>query len=375
MLAITGSISAYRMPDLARDLRREGAEVICGMSETAKSLVSDDVFEWATGNPVVTRITGDIEHISLFKEPSKTVLLISPATYDTIGKIASGVADTVPTLFFAYAFGHSVKTILAPAMHESMLRNPVISENIEKLNSLGVTFVQPKIEEEKAKIADYSYLIDEVYRAFFGKLLRHKRALVVAGRGEEPLDPVRVISNRSSGNSGYWLARNLYRLGCQHITVVGNTDHPLPPYVDVIDAWRTEDFYTNALREAKDGEYDYIFAPAALPDFSANYSKTKLKSGSALTLDLSPRKKLISELREVFHGKLVSFKLQHNKPALDGVSDHIVYNRIAENGANFGPGPVKYEILDASGSSSISAESKEEGTWKVLLHISAEGKK
>lgn len=375
VLGITGSISVYRIPDLVRDLVREGAEVRCGLSEAAQSLVSDDVFEWASGFKAVTRISGKIEHISLFTEPDKTVLLIAPATYNFIGKIANGIADTVPTLFFSYAFGKSVKVILSPAMHESMLKNPVLTENIERLHSLGVSFVQPKIEEEKAKIADYSYLIDSVYRSFFGSKFSGKRALVIGGHGEEPLDPVRVITNRSTGDTGYWLARNLYRLGCEQVTLVGNTPESLPPYVDFIPAVNTDQFYSLSLREAKDGDYDYIFLPAALTDFSVSYSKTKIKSGDAFSLDLTPRKKLLTELRDIFSGEIVSFKLDHEEPSPDNLSDFIVFNRIVEKGSNFGEVPVDYRIIDPSGTSRITAQTKEEGTWKILLHVSVEGRR
>ncbi len=373
VVGVTGSISVYRTPDLIRDLIREGAEVKCGLSEAARELVSEEVFTWASKNRAITHVSGQVEHITFFDHPEKTVFLVAPATYDFIGKIASGIADTVPTLFFSYAFGHKVPVIVAPAMHESMMKNPVLVDNMEKLHSLGVTFVQPRIEEGKAKISDSSYLVDSVYRAFYGSAFQGKRALVIAGHGEEAIDPVRVLSNRASGKTGYWLARNLYRLGCEKIKFIGNSTEPVPSYVDLETVTDRDLFYSTTLQEVRDGDYDYIFLPAALPDFTIEYSKTKIKSGKPITLDLSPRKKLLSEVKEIFNGKIVSFKLDHEEPGKEETDDFVVFNRIREAGGNFGDVPVEYTVVGKTGRSKVTASSKEEGTWKILRHVSREG--
>ncbi len=374
VIGINASVSIYRIPDLVRELINEGATVRCGMSDSAQKLVNKEIYRWASGNEVITEITGKVEHIALFSKPSETVLLLAPATYNLVGKIASGISDSVPSLLFTYAFGHGVKVIVAPAMHEDMLRNPIIVENMEKLASLGVKFVSPRIEDEKAKIPENDYLIDEVYRAIHGDILKDKRVLVISGRGEEPIDPVRVLSNKSTGTTGYWIARNLHRLGASHITLVGNSEMPLPRYVNHVRATETSEFYSKTKTELKEGKFDLVFVPAALTDFKILYSESKIKSESRLNLEFTPREKLLTQIRKEYSGKMISFKLDHKKPESLDASDFVVYNRLVAHGKNFGDEAVEYEILSSEGSSSLSAQNKEEATWKLLMHISGSRK-
>ncbi|EQD41907.1 phosphopantothenoylcysteine decarboxylase/phosphopantothenate/cysteine ligase, partial [mine drainage metagenome] len=268
---------------------------------------SPEIFLWASGNDPVTEITGRVEHISLFDDPGNTVLVIAPATYNTLGKIASGISDEIPPLMFAYAFGHGVPVIIAPAMHEDMIRNPIMVDNIRKISSLGVSFVSPRIEDEKAKISENISIIDEIYRALNHRIMEGKKALVVSGRSEESLDPVRIISNRSSGTTGYWLARNLYRLGASHVTVIGNTSQPLPPYINHISASSTDDYYSETRAELKSDAYDIMFIPAALSDFSVNQGKRKIESGKEVSITIKPREKLLESIRKEHSGILVSF--------------------------------------------------------------------
>ena len=151
IIASSASISIYRIPDLIRDLKREGASVVSAMSQQAVSMIGQTIMEWATGNPAVTQITGNIEHISMFDE--NTILLVAPASYNTIGKMANGISDSIPSLFFSYALGHGNKIVVVPAMHRDMFESPVNKENIEKLKKLGVLVVDPEFDETKAKIA------------------------------------------------------------------------------------------------------------------------------------------------------------------------------------------------------------------------------
>ncbi len=371
VIAINASISIYRIPDLARDLVREGAEVICAMSDSAQKLVSPEIFKWATGNPTVSEISGNIEHISLFRDRKNTVLLIAPATYNVIGKIAAGISDSIPSLFFSYAFGHGCSVILAPAMHEDMLRNPMAVDNIKKLQSLGVKFVQPRVEDEKAKIQENNLMIDEIYRAFFGKLLEGKRFLIISGRSEESIDPVRVITNRSTGLTGYWFARNLYRMGAASVTLIGNSEYDLPAYVNHINAESSDLYYAETRNELRSENYDAIIVPAALSDFMVKESKTKLSGNTGYTLNLSPRAKLIDEIRKNYNGKIISYKLSEEYKEIETIAEneYVVYNKIKPNGGNFGHSSADYTVYHRNDMQEIPGLNKEEVTWKLLIHV------
>ena len=375
VVGVTASISIYRVPDLVRDLVKLGASVTCAMSDASQKLISPEIFLWASGNDPVTGITGRVEHISLFSDPGNTVLVIAPATYNILGKMATGISDEIPSLMFAYAFGHGVPVIVAPAMHEDMLRNPVMVDNIRRLSSLGVRFVSPRIEEEKAKISENISIIDEIYRSLNHSNMEGKKALVISGRSEEALDPVRVISNRSTGTTGYWLARNLYRLGASHVTLIGNTSQPLPPYINHIPADSTDDFYRETKAELKSDTYDIVFVPAALSDFYVTRQSRKIESVKELSITLKPRKKLLDTIRDVHGGTLVSFKLDHNGRKLVNPAskeEYIVLNEIRPEGRTFGDNKAEFQVFGKDGKQDIIANGKEDATWRLILHVAGE---
>src|SRR5664279_3087381 len=154
VLGVTGSIGAVRVVELARELIRNGAEVHAVMTDAARHILHPDALHYATGNPVITELGGRVEHVEFcgFKGRAD-LLLIAPATANTIGKIAYGIDDTTVTSFATTALGSGVPLMLVPAMHESMYRHPAVVENIIKLKSWEVSIVGPKLEEGIAKIA------------------------------------------------------------------------------------------------------------------------------------------------------------------------------------------------------------------------------
>jgi phosphopantothenoylcysteine decarboxylase/phosphopantothenate--cysteine ligase len=164
VLCITGSVAAVRCPEIARELMRRGTDVYAVMTKNAQKIIHPFVMEWATGNPVVTELTGKIEHVELVGEHSEKadMVLIAPATANTISKIASGIDDTTVTTVASTAIGAQVPIIIVPAMHSSMYNHFMIKENTEKLQAQKVDFVQPRIEEEKAKIAETEEIITAV---------------------------------------------------------------------------------------------------------------------------------------------------------------------------------------------------------------------
>jgi phosphopantothenoylcysteine decarboxylase / phosphopantothenate---cysteine ligase len=165
VLAVCGSVAAIETPKLARELRRRGVVVECVMSESAKKIINPNVLEWATERGVITEITGRTEHVRLCGVGGEAdLLLICPATSNTISKIACGIDDTSVTTFAATAIGSGKKVIIAPAMHCSMYKNPFVEENIKKLEKNGITIIEPRFEENKAKVATNEEIVEKVLR-------------------------------------------------------------------------------------------------------------------------------------------------------------------------------------------------------------------
>ena len=166
VVAVCGSVAAVRTPELVRELIRQGFDVECIMSPEAQRIIHPNVLHWASGKPVVTELTGAVEHVRLLGVDSEAdLLLICPSTSNTISKIACGIDDTVITTMAATALGAKKPVIIVPAMHISMYKNPFVAENIKKLKKAGVKFVGPRFEEDKAKIAEEKEIIAEVKKA------------------------------------------------------------------------------------------------------------------------------------------------------------------------------------------------------------------
>ncbi|HHQ45253.1 MAG TPA: hypothetical protein ENN13_03845 [Candidatus Altiarchaeales archaeon] len=166
VLGVCGSVAAVKTPELVRELVRQGFEVECVMSRAARKIIHPNVLHWASGNPAVKKITGGVEHVRLLGlQGDADLLLICPATSNTISKIACGIDDTPVTTMAATALGSGRTIIIVPAMHQSMHQNPFVKEKIEKLKNAGIVLVEPRIEEGKAKLAGENEIIDAVKKA------------------------------------------------------------------------------------------------------------------------------------------------------------------------------------------------------------------
>ncbi|QRF74818.1 bifunctional phosphopantothenoylcysteine decarboxylase/phosphopantothenate synthase [Thermoplasmatales archaeon] len=370
VLGVTASISLYRTPDIVRELRREGADVIVGMSREATELLSPKVLEWASENRVITEISGNIEHIKLFMgQREKLVYLVSPASYNTIGKMANGLSDDVPSLFFSFALGHGVRTVISPAMHDDMLTNPINRRNIEFLESAGVTVIPPRREDDKAKLAENVMIADFINRSFYGSYLAGKRILIISGRGEEPLDPVRTISNHSTGTMGAMIAKYAFRMGAS-VTLIGNSEAPLPDYVEFREAHSMGQYESETSKKLSEG-YDAIIVPAALPDFtSAEKSTTKIADSEDLTVRLHKLPKLIETIRKNYGGIIVAFRLFHEDDTDSHFSaakpDITVYNAIGDGKTPFGKGKGTYSIKYGPGKVDFPDRNKAELAHELL---------
>ncbi|AAT43725.1 bifunctional phosphopantothenoylcysteine decarboxylase/phosphopantothenate--cysteine ligase CoaBC [Picrophilus oshimae] len=358
VVATSASISIYRVPDLVRDLRREGADVKVAMSDASQKMVSPEVMKWASGHDVVTDITGNIEHITLFD--SDTLLLLAPATYDTIGKMASGIADNIPSLFFSYALKATGHIVIVPAMHRNMMENRINLENIEKLKNLGCLIVEPEYDEEKAKIADNDRIIDYVCRSFYGEKLKNKNILIIGGRSELSIDPVRFISNRSTGYTGYWLARMSFRLGADQIVYVGNSNYRMPNYVNFIQRTNLREIIIEVNTVINVYKFDIIVMCMAVLDFDIKEEKEKITSSEKHVIELEPRNKLRNRIRQMSPSSiLVLFELEgdlkyNDEKFKDSRPDMVIVNSY-KNSA-FGESSQEYIIVSGNNKENINAE-------------------
>ena len=295
VLAVTGSIAAVDTVRLAHELRRRGAQVIPVMSEAACGIISPEALTYACGTHCITRISGLVEHVLWCGEGGAAdLLLIAPSTSNTISKIAAGIDDTAVTTFATTALGRGMPVVLAPAMHESMFRHPAVKKNLETLKSFGIEIVPPKMEEEKAKIADIETICLYAERALSKHPLAGKRVLISSGSCREAVDSVRVLTTRSSGKMGRELALAAFRRGAE-VTVVSNTAvHGKVPCAKNISITSAAEMASAVLAEAE--QTDYYVSAAAISDFTPAAAAGKIPSGKAAVIELNPAPKLITQL-------------------------------------------------------------------------------
>ncbi len=306
-LGVTGSIAAVKTVELAHELRRQGASVRAVMSPSATGIIHPWAVEFATENDVVTEITGRVEHVDLCgREGWADVFLIAPATANTVGKIASAVDDTPVTTTATTALGAGVPVVIAPAMHEPMYDHPGVLEAIERVEEWGVDFVDPRIEEGKAKIATEEAIVTAVARATTPQDLAGKHVVVTSGATSESIDPIRVLTNRASGSTGRAVARACYVRGAD-VTLVH--DGPEVDYADTVSVESAAEML--AAVEGAVSDADALISAAAISDYTVDAADTKLRSGEPRTLDLEPTPKLLDSIRQA-HPELpmVGFKAE-----------------------------------------------------------------
>lgn len=308
ILGVTGSIAAIETIKLARELIRRGADVYAVMSDSARKIIHPYALHYATGHEVITEITGEVEHISL---ENADLLLIAPCTANTISKIAQGIDDTPVTTFATVALGSNVRVMIAPAMHGSMYEHPIVKENTSKLSELGVDFVGPSRDENAAKMALIEDMILEVERALSPSILESKKILITSGATKETIDPIRVITNRSSGITGRELAKEAFRQGAE-VTIVHSKKFGIHG-IKEISVESTDEMIDAVLEELRDDLYDMLISAAAIMDFTVSSEVDKIKSGCDRHLTLTPTRKLIKEVREIYPNlKIIGFKAETN---------------------------------------------------------------
>ena len=306
VLGITGSIAAVECVKLCRELIRNGAEVHVVMSKDAQAIVHPWALEFASGRPVTTQIDGGVQHVSLCGDvPDRAdLLLIAPATANTVSKMACGIDDTPVTTCATTALGGGMPVMVVPAMHGSMMAHKIVLENIGKLKKLGVKFLMPKMEESKAKMPSIDYIVSSVIAAVGKRDLVGKKVLVIAGSTEEPIDDIRIVTNRSSGETGVELARAAFERGADVELWMGRCEAELPEYI------KTSRFtsFDSLAAMTKKMRHDIVLFPAAVSDYSPKKVEGKISSNmDGLTVVLKRNPKLIDRMKGRF---VVGFKAQ-----------------------------------------------------------------
>ncbi|WP_321430620.1 bifunctional phosphopantothenoylcysteine decarboxylase/phosphopantothenate--cysteine ligase CoaBC [uncultured Methanolobus sp.] len=376
VLAVTGSIAAVRTVELAREFIRRGADVYAVMSEAAGWIINPTALHYATGNEVITAITGKVEHVEFFGNLGRAdLLLIAPATANTLGKIAAGIDDTPVTTFATTAIGAGKPVMIVPAMHEDMYNHPAVMENIEKMKGWGISFVGPHIEEGIAKIAGNDEILLEVERAIGKRTLCGKKILITSGSTAEPIDPIRILTNRASGKTGNELALEAYRRGAE-VTIVHRNKLGVCGINEIYA--ETADQMTGAVLDELANGYDILISSAAIADYTLDASGQKIKSGEeGLELSFRTTRKLIKEARQAYpHVRIVGFKaeagvdteelLKRAKDTLENSElDMIIANEVSKEG--MGTDKNSITILYSDDRENISIEGSKSLIANVLM--------
>ena len=294
VMGITGSIAAVECFGTIRELIRHGAEVYPVLTREAAKLVTPDALEFASGHRPVTDLTGRTEHITMMAARSADLLLIYPATANTISKIANGIDDTPVTSMATVAIGTGIPVAIAPAMHESMIRNPAVEDNIERLRKWGVSFIGPHSDGVRSKVASKEEVVAWTFKILSRNFFHGKRLLIIGGRSEEPIDSMRIITNRSTGMMAVEVVKRAFERGADVELWMGGCSVPLPDYIP------TKRFETVAdLVEMVRGiDHDAVIVPAALADFAPHdVTVGKIPSDQGFGLDLDPVPKVLPLIR------------------------------------------------------------------------------
>ncbi len=299
-LCITGSVAAVESAQIARALMRHGADIFCVMSNASQKIVHPHLMEWATGNPVVTELTGQIEHVTLAGKHDEHVdlVLIAPSTANTIGKIANGIDDTPVTTTASSALGASIPLMIVPAMHVSMYDHPAVIENIEKLKKMGVEFIEPKLEEAKAKIPDVKIIVDSVIGRLGPRDLLNKHFVLTAGPTRGWIDRVRFITNPSSGKMGIAIARELLNRGASVSLILGPVSETPPAGAKITRVETTQEMLDATLSEVAALKPIALISSAAVLDYvPSEKDDRKRPSGEPFSVDFVPTPKIIDAVR------------------------------------------------------------------------------
>lgn len=382
LLGVSGGIAAYKSATLASLLIKQHAEVHVIMTENATQFISPIVFETLTGHKCMVdtfdrNFQFEVQHISLAEKAD--VIMIAPATANVIGKLAGGIADDMLT---TTVMACTKKTIIVPAMNTNMYNNPIVQDNLEKLEHYGYEIVEPacgrlacgavgtgKMPEPEDLLP---YIIKEIACE---KDMVGKKVLVTAGPTQEAVDPVRYLTNHSSGKMGYALAKMAMLRGAEVTLVSGPVNIPAPPFVNVVPITSAKDMFDAVTSRAE--EQDIIIKAAAVADYRpANVSDQKVKKKDGdLSLALERTDDILKYLGE--HKKPGQFlcgfsmetenMIENSRAKLTKKNlDMIVANNVKVAGAGFALDTNVVTLIKEDSMTELEIMTKEEVAMKVL---------
>ncbi len=377
ILCITGSIAATEDLKLVHELQRHGYDVECFMTEAATEIITPLSMEFATKKRVVTKITGYVEHVT---NAQADLILVAPATANTISKFAHKVADTTVTTLLLTASGYDTPILFVPSMHISMY--DAISDNIQKIkdDNKNVYFMEPNESERKAKFPSKEDIVLEVERLTSENKLSGKNVLVATGATFERMDSMRGISNRSSGKMGVEIAKEAYRQGANVTLLCGLMHTSVPKVFNRIDVESSMEMM-DAVKENID-ETDIYVSVAAISDFTfEETAEGKISSDEDVTIKLTRLPKILEQVKKISPETfVVAFKAEAGvdeetliSKAKDRMNkydaDIIVANDISVE--NSGPGSDNNEvyIIDNESYEKVDLDSKSNVAKKIVEKV------
>ena len=385
VLAVTGSIAAYKIASLASMLKKLHADVQVLMTKNAENFINPITFETLTGNKCLVdtfdrNFQYNVEHVALAKKAD--VVLIAPASANCIGKLAHGIADDMLTTTIMAC---KCKKILAPAMNTNMFENPIVQDNLKVLEHYGYEIVESAYgylacgDTGQGKMPEPELLLQHILReCAYEKDLKGKKILVTAGPTQEPIDPVRYITNHSTGKMGYAIAKVCMQRGAEVTLVSGPVNIPAPPFVLVVPVITAEDMFCEVTKRAS--EQDIIIKAAAVADYCPKYvsaEKVKKKDGE-LSLEMKHSQDILAYLGE--HKKQEQFlcgfsmetqnMLENSRKKLEKKNlDMIVANNLKVEGAGFAGDTNVVTMITENEEISLGKMSKEETAFEILNQI------
>ena len=364
VVGVSGGVAVYKALDVISRLRKKDVEVHVIMTKSATEFVTPLSFQSLSQNMVITDMFAEpkaweIQHISLAKKAD--LMLIVPATANIIGKVANGIADD---MLSTTIMATKAPVVFCPAMNTNMYENPIVQRNISLLKELGYEFIEPASgrlacgDEGKGKLQDTEIIAEETLRRLHStKDLLGKKVVVTAGPTIVPIDPVRILTNRSSGKMGYSIAEEARDRGAEVVLISGPTSLRKPNGIKVIDIKTNEDMFNAIKNEFKDA--DIVIKSAAVADYKAkNYSNEKIKkTGDDLNLIFERDRDILKTLGDMKENQILvgfaaeSSNLKENaKGKLERKTlDYIVANDISKSETGFASDENKVTIISKSG--------------------------
>ena len=382
VLAISGSIAAYKMANVARMLLKQHCDVEVLMTQNATQFINPITFESLTGHKCLVatfdrNFQYSVEHVALAKRAD--VVLVAPASANVIGKIANGIADDMLT---TTVMACPCKKIVSPAMNHNMYHNPIVQDNIEKLKHFGYEIITPATgmlangDIGDGRMPEESVLFEAVVKEIAcEKDLVGKKVLISAGATREPIDPVRFITNHSSGKMGYALARAAMHRGAEVTVVAAHTDVEPPLFVNVVPVQTAEQMYAAIVSSAQD--YDFVIKAAAVADYTPAVTadnKIKKKDGD-MSIPLVRTKDILKTLGEnkrpgqILCGFSMETEnvLENSRKKLESKHcDMICANSLKSAGAGFGTDTNIVTLITKNSEESLELMSKEQVAHKIL---------